>query len=150
MLIRMLTAESYTHVALLAWEDCGGLWVYEFVEGTGYQAMPASQWFERYKGREVFHGTAHEIVHAHPHQVIQAAKAYRDKGFSQRYGWLSLLKVWASQILNKRIPVRMKVCSTFIQEVWAAAGYDCMPRTADPGDIAMECGRLTRIVQGEP
>ena len=145
LLVRMLTAESYSHVALLLWEEQGGLWVYEFVEGKGYQSMPASQWFAARRGQEIYHGEAPETVHAMPWQVVTAARAYRDRRFAKRYGWLSLAKVWISQLIGCRVPVRMRVCSTFVQECWEAAGYDGLKRTADPGDIAMECDTLHRI-----
>ena len=146
-LIRILTAESFSHVALLVWEaDCGGLWVYEFVETGGYQAMPFSQWLALREGQAVFYGQAPDIVRAHPALVVEAAHAYRAKHPLRRwYGWLSLPKVWLSQLIGRRVPVRTTVCSTFVQHIWERAGYDCMGRTADPGDIAMECNHLIKI-----
>ena len=147
MWVRLLTAESYSHAALLVWDEADGLWVYEFLEGQGYQSMPASQWFEERAGRgqELYYGEAPEIVRAQPWRVTQAARSYRDRGLRRRYGWLSLLTVWWSQIRGKRLPVWFRVCSTFVQECWEAAGFQEFERTADPGDIAMVCDTLHRI-----
>lgn len=151
MWVRLLTAESYSHVGLLIWDGDDGLWLYEFVEGEGYRSLPASQWFKERAGRgqEIYYGEAPEIVRAQPWWVIQAARAYRDRGLRRRYGWLSLLTVWWSQIRGKRLPVWFRVCSTFVQECWEAARFQGFERTADPGDIAAACGSLHRVAHEE-
>ncbi|WP_027714913.1 hypothetical protein [Desulfuromonas sp. TF] len=151
--VRIFSAESVSHVAVLVWMPGpkgefrgGGLWVFEFVEGEGYQSMPASQWFERRKGQMIFHGVAPDVVRAAREGVYKAATRYRtEKGIRRWYGWLSLVTVWASQIIRRPIPVWAKVCSTFAQEVWEAAGFREFERTADPGDFMELCQSITRI-----
>ena len=47
------------------------------------------------------------------------------------------------------LPVWFRVCSTFVQECWEAAGSQEFERTADPGDIAAACGSLHRVAHEE-
>lgn len=145
--VRLLTAESFSHVAILVWEgNHGGLWVYEFVEGTGYRSTPASAWIDQYAGCDLWLGMAPEIVRMNGETVRTAAHSYRDKRkIFQRYGWLSLIKVWLSQWLKIRIRVFQRVCSTFVQELWEAAGYTGFSQTEDPGNIANACCHLIKI-----
>jgi len=145
-LIRALTGESYSHVALLVWDD-GGLMVYEFVEGTGYQAMPASEWLRRRTGQRVHYGIAPRIVGQYQTLVAQAARRYRNSSVAARwYGWFSLPKVWFSQLIGRRIPVRQKVCSTFVQECWQAGKYAGLRNSsADPGSIVSHCDVLHKL-----
>lgn len=153
-LVRIFSAESYSHVAVLVWmpgadgaSRGGGLWVFEFVEGEGYQSMPASQWFSLRKGQMIFHGAAPSLIRHEREAVFAAATRYRTANPIRRwYGWLSLLTVWASQIVRRRLPVWAKVCSTFAQEVWEAAGWKGFTRTADPGDFVEACQSITPII----
>ena len=146
-LVRIFTAESFSHVAVLIWGlDDGGLWVYEFVERIGYRSVPASSWIEQYANCDVWLGMAPEIVSINEDKVRNAAHSYRDKRkIYQRYGWLSLVKVWLSQVLNLRIRVFQRVCSTFVQELWEEAGYTGFRQTEDPGNIANACRHLIKI-----
>lgn len=151
-LVRVFSAESVSHIAVLVWMPAmhgprsGGLWVFEFVEGTGYQSLPASQWFAQRRGQLIFYGRAPYSVTTYPDRVFSMATRYRYlDGERRRYGWLSLATVWMSQILDRRLPVWAKVCSTFAQEVWEFAGYHGLRRTADPGDFVEHCQSLTRI-----
>lgn len=145
--VRVFTAESVSHVAVLVWmPDDGGLWVFEFVESEGYLSMPASQWFHKRRGQAIYHGIAPDRVHRFPQEVFTAATRYRDSSTaSRRYGWLSLVTVWVSQLVRRRLPVRGRVCSTFAQEVWEATGWIGFSRTADPGDFIEVCQRLTPV-----
>jgi len=150
MLVRIFSAESYSHVALLVWLDdgSGGLWVFEFVEGKGFQAMPASQWFAGRSRQRIYYGTAPEVVRFNGSVAKNLALSYRVKRPVRRvYGYLSLLVVWASQVTGLRLPVWLRVCSTFVQECWEATGYTGLKRTADPGDIAEVCQSLTPITE---
>ena len=137
-LIRVFTGESYSHVAMFVW-DVGGLFVFEFVEGVGYQSMPASEWLRRRSKQRVLCCIAPETIHENAFEVSIAAKSYRNAKAAQRsYGWLSLLKVWVSQITSKRFKVRQLVCSTFVQHCWQA-GQVTLNNTADPGTIVAAC-----------
>ncbi|APG24101.1 C40 family peptidase [Syntrophotalea acetylenica] len=144
--IRCLTGESYSHVAVLVWVP--GLYgftlrVYEFAEGVGHQTLPLDDWLAQRESQALFYGVAPEPVHAAPTRARTAAEYYTTASRLQRgYGYLSLVKVWLSQLIRCRIPVRQKVCSTYAQEIWRAAGFDAIGRTADPGDIAEHCQTL--------
>ncbi len=143
VLIRMLTGESTSHAAIVVWLYTGTtrlLLVYEFVEGIGHQVLPLEKWLSDRAGQKIEYGVAPEVVRQNPLPAETAAEAYTDAShFKKSYGYLSLIKVWISQLLRFRIPVRQKVCSTYVQEVWRCAGYDLIPYTADPGDIAEHC-----------
>ena len=144
--IKFMTKEDFSHVAMLVWHGTG-LWVYEFIEGRGYQCMPASQWFEIRAGQTVFYGKAPLVVRARPADVIKAAGSFRVARVKQRYGYFSLVKVLISQIFKKKIHVHFMVCSTFIQHVWDACGFE-QRFTADPGDIMRRAaieGPLTKV-----
>lgn len=144
--IRVATGESYSHVGLFVWIEGPGLWVYEFVEGIGFHALPASQWFRQRAGQIIYWGEAPALVRDNGPMVSAAAVDYRTgRPITRWYGWLSLPVIWLSQVLNQRLPVWLRVCSTYVQECWEAAGYKRLTRTADPGDIAENCQRLTRI-----
>lgn len=148
--IRIATGESVQHVAVLIWL-IDGLWVFEFVENVGFQAMPASQWFDGRTNQTIFFGIAPEEVRGKP-EVFEAAVRYRNVKFNEKsrwerfktlgYGWVSLLKVWASQVTGKRVAVVQKVCSTFAQEIWEAPGYKGFVDTADPGNFTTLCQSL--------
>ena len=132
--IQVMTKEEYSHVAMFVWHGTG-LWLYEFVEGRGYQCTPASQWFEIRSKQKIFFGKAPVTVRGKPDEVLRASSSFRYGGnLIKRYGVLSLVKVWFAQIIKKDIPTHQKVCSTFIQFVWEACGFD-LKQTADPGDI---------------
>lgn len=139
LFVRVATAESYSHVACLVWMPDGGLWVFEFTEDHGYRSVPASQWFEERENEDVWLGIAPVPVHFNPEQVKKAVTAYRNPGARRNYGWLSLIVVWFSQVIRRRLPVLYRVCSTFVQEVWETAGFKGFARTADPGDVARVC-----------
>lgn len=140
-LIRAATGESYSHVALLVWIHTG-LYVFEFVEGVGYQSMPASEWLRRRQGQQLCYGVGPKILATYSERIREAAIKYRHSSvMSRMYGYLSLLKVWAGQILGRNIHVHQKVCSTFVQECWAAGTFHMGP-TADPGDIASACSEI--------
>ncbi|WP_321532283.1 hypothetical protein [uncultured Desulfuromonas sp.] len=147
-IIRALTGESYSHVALLV-QETSGLFAYEFVEGTGFQILPASEWVRRRQKQNLRFCRAPERVLNNPNAVAAAARCYRNSSVVSRwYGWLSLVKVWLSQKTGLKIPVRQKVCSTFVQECWAATGYT-LPTTADPGEIVNACDPIHTITPEE-
>jgi hypothetical protein len=148
-LIRVFTGESYSHVAVLIWVPGArgnDLMIYEFVEGVGHQTLSLDAWLKDRDGQILSFGVAPDPVPASPVKVRAAAEYYKTASLLQRsYGYLSLVKVWLSQLIQCRIPVRQKVCSTFTQEVWRCSGYDGITRTADPGDIAEHCQTLYPI-----
>jgi hypothetical protein len=140
-LIRVLTGESYSHVGMLLWMD-KGLFVAEYKEFKGFQIVPASTWVSSVleAGDTPYFGKSPQIVSSSSQSVFDEALDFRKKP----YGYLSLIKVWASQITRWKIKTRRFVCSTFVQYVWAKAGYN-IKGTADPGDIASHVNYLSRI-----
>lgn len=135
-MVRVVTGESISHVALLFWLD-GGLFVAEMIEDNGYQILPASQWFPGAAGPVLF-GCAPKVVQDCPKTILGTIARYRDDKKRQRYGYLSLLKVWWAQITGKQIKVHQRVCSTFVQDVWEQCGFH-FQQTADPGDYLGLC-----------
>ena len=131
--IKFITSEKFTHVALFVWQE-NSLWVYEFVEGKGYQCTPASQWFELRSGQEIWVGKAPTTVRENPDLVWQAVNSFRKQRHKQHYGIISLLIVAIAQLTRKNLPTYFKVCSTFVQFVWESCGHE-FTMTADPGNI---------------
>lgn len=138
-LIRVFTAEGFNHVGLFVWLSDGDLWLAE-MKTSGYSLQRASQIVDS-DSRLLWVGAPNGAYRPDKvdamREAILAAKG-------SRYGFLSLLKVWLSQVTRKRYGVHSRVCSTFVQEVWKIGGIT-LPRTADPGDIAEKCSTLTKI-----
>lgn len=131
--IKFFTREEYSHVAMLVWIE-NGLWVFEFVEGIGYQCMPASQWFELREGQTIFYGPPPKIVTENGQALVDRALSFRGSKFRRHYGYFSTVRIFFAQFLNTNNKTIFKVCSTFIQDCWTHAGYT-FNQTADPGDI---------------
>lgn len=128
-MIRVLTAQQYSHVAMCAWIDAG-LWVAEMREGVGFQMQPASQWMAQNK-YQCYWGEAPESVHAVPDVIIDFVMKSRAENLS--YSYVTLLLVWLSQILGRPLPVG-NVCSTWVAAAWKMAGV-AMGKSPDPGDF---------------
>lgn len=143
--IKKFTKEEFSHVALFVWHG-SGLWIYEFVEGQGYQCMPASQWFDIRAGQKLHVGRCpEEVQKAGEQAIIDAASTFRtDK--SQHYGVVSLFTVFLSQVFKKRIPTKFKVCSTFVQYVWEKCGFR-FDQTPDPGDVMREAKKNGELIE---
>lgn len=148
--IRFFTQESFSHVAMFVWHGTG-LWIYEFVEGRGFQCMPASQWFMLRQKQKLFVGKAPTVVRKDPELVKELAGSFRASRIKQHYGIISLFKILVSQWTKKEIPTFFKNCSTYIQYVWEKAGYE-IQITSDPGDIMKIAAMYGAIkeVQFEP
>jgi hypothetical protein len=143
--IKKFTKEEFSHVAMFIWQG-DGLWIYEFVEGEGYQCMPASQWFKKREGQTLYVGKGPEKVQTcDPKIMIDAAQDFREEK-SQHYGLLSLFTVLVAQIVKKDIPTYFKVCSTFVQYVWEMAGVD-FEITADPGNIMRRAAEIEPLIE---
>jgi hypothetical protein len=138
LLIRMITGQQFSHVALLLWiED--GLWVAE-MRGRGYTLTPASQRVaEMAESGKVYWGSAPPPVRSHADAVSRKALSFR----GSRYSYWTLITVWIAQILRRRMP-RNLVCSTLVEKVWSAAGV-VFAKTPDPGDFLMQCDSTTPL-----
>lgn len=147
-IIRAFTGESYSHVAMLVW-DTAGLYAYEFVEGVGFQSMPASEWVRRRQKQNLRYCRAPKLVRQNQAAVATAARKYRNSSVMSRwYGWFSLVKVWLSQKIGTEIPVIQKVCSTYIQECWLDTGF-VFDITANPGTVVDACNPILTINEEE-
>lgn len=142
-LIRAVTGQSMSHVAVLVWFG-ETLWVAEMKEFFGYRLRPASLWIEdALVGGNVYFGEAPQAVRlATDHQnkiVLDALFSYRNT----RYSYAALVTVWWAQIRRKKLAAGL-VCSTFVQRVWEATGYE-FRQTADPGDYVRLCESVSVI-----
>lgn len=141
--IRVFTGQSISHVGMFVWLK-NGLFIAEFVEGTGYQIKPASEQILTYEGILYF-GKAPEPISINQDCVKSEVLAFRSDKSKQKYGYLSLLKVWWAQLWHAQYEVREKVCSTFVQHVWNKCGYN-FKQLADPGDFIGLCQYTSRII----
>jgi hypothetical protein len=141
-LIRVVTGQQMSHVAVLMWLD-GGLWVAEMREFHGFSLQPASQRLpEMARDGLLYHACAPQAVHDQPEIVIDAILRTRDE--RPRYSYWTLLTVWLSQLLERKIPGAM-VCSTFAQRLWERC-HIAFDKSADPGDFVRLTTRLTPLV----
>lgn len=144
--IRILTGQRASHVALLVWID-EGLYVAEMV-GTrgGYVLSPASERVpEMVAQGRLYYGQAPAVVRERSEQMAEKILSYRPQrdGDTTPYSWWSLVTVWISQVLRRRLP-SMLVCSTLVDRVWGACGYRFV-QTPDPGDVDAACQYTARV-----
>lgn len=138
VLIRVLTGQQISHVAMLVWIE-HGLWVAE-MRNAGYTLTPASQRIpEMHDSGQVYWGPAPRKVRLQYENVTTKVLSFR----GSRYSWWSLLTVWASQVTKRRLPGRL-VCSTLVERAWRAGGFE-FTRTPDPGDFMHLCQRVHPI-----
>jgi len=140
MLIRAFTGERISHIGMLVWLG-DGLFVSEFVEFKGYQLLPASLWLQDRlsDGSHIFYGKAPQKVRSNASDISRDAFTWRNK----HYGYLSLLKIWWSQITKSKVSTKRVVCSTYIQAMWSR--YFKFPKTSDPGDFMDYAEDINRV-----
>lgn len=148
VLIRMFTAESFNHVAMLITNQ-SGVWVVEMREGKGFQLMPASQWFEINKKSVIHWGKCplkSTAVNSHVslrgnHRCLES-RAMQARG--EKYSYWTLFAVWWSQLTGRKVKNGL-VCSTFIQKVWEQCGYRMGEKAADPADFVEHLIDVNRV-----
>lgn len=133
ILIRIFTAESTNHTAVLLRDPEGGVWVTEMREGEGYQCVPASQWFAEQLSKKVSVTYCKAPQGTNP--LKARAKILKTRAEDPRYGYFTLLLVHWSQILGIKFQGKYPVCSTYAQDVHEAADYEGYKKLCDPGDI---------------
>ena len=146
LLVRAATWESFSHVATILREH-NNVFVVETHENTGSTSkIPFDDWIKGYK--EVYLGIAPKIVANNRDQVAGYIYQYlKKKPKNLKYGYWTLPLVFLNQIwTKKKFKTKLNVCSTLAQEFWNASGWK-LGKLADPGDIALECLVLYRIVQ---
>jgi len=141
-LIKMLTAQQISHVAVFIWIN-ETLWVAEMKEFVGYRLRPASLWIDDYlrsKSGNLYIGYAPEKVYQQPDVARELAFHYRES----KYGYLSLFRVWWHQLTGKRRRTRGIVCSTFVARIWEACGVK-FSQTPAPGEFLRMCRFVSRV-----
>lgn len=145
LLVRIFTAESFSHVGIILVEDEIPYVVetHESIDNT--RKILLKDWLKQYEkvyvGRPVLH------IRRHRDKIEDKIYEYLEKPVSQKkYGYFTLPLVWLNQIFPKRkMPHKLNVCSTFVQEMWNSTGWK-FGRLMDPGDVAIEgCDLLRRI-----
>ena len=147
-LIRALTGQNISHVAMLLWFG-NNLFVCEMKEFTGYRLRPASLWVDDVlgSGDRLYYGLMPKRWQGNPHdeligkKIANAALAYRNRSYS----YSTLMSVWWAQITRKKTSAGL-VCSTFVQRCWEACGLE-FKQTADPGDYMHLC-ESTHAIKG--
>jgi hypothetical protein len=140
ILIRVLTGQQISHVAVLTRSPQQGLRVWDMTFKYGCCDWSLKDWLEIYgKTGYVYLGQAPAGVRRCPGEVLQAVTALR----GSKYRWIDLPKVWLAQILRKRVPAR-GFCSALIQKAWEASGF-LFSQTADPGDFVRLCRSLSIV-----
>lgn len=139
-IIRSLTGESYNHVAMIIEKD-EGVFVVEMKEFKGWQMMPASQWMDKYKKKEVSWGKAPAGVRD---SVCAEDNALSHRG--RKYSYWTLVTVWLTQFTKRSAPGNL-VCSTFVQTVWQECGYVMFNKLADPGDFPAHLNDVNLILK---
>lgn len=141
-IIRALTGEKISHIAMFVWLG-DGLFVVEFKEFKGFRLMPASIWVEdvQAKGNQVFYGQAPHSVREASSEIARSVFRWRHK----HYGYLSLPKIWWSKITNKPQNVNRVVCSTYVADMWG--DYYKFPYTPSPGSF-MEYCEYSALISG--
>jgi hypothetical protein len=133
--VRWFTAESYSHIALVHWED-NGLWVSEMRGRPGHQTMPASTWI-RLNGPFTW-GMGPAMVRENK-KIVEFVSKYRAS--DPDYSYWALPLVWLAQLTKASFGPLGNVCSTYVQKAWEACGY-VIAKTPDPGDFRIHCSQL--------
>jgi hypothetical protein len=133
--VRWFTAESYSHIALVHWED-DGLWVSEMRGRPGHQAMPASTWV---KLNGPFTWGMSPVIVRGDERIVKFVSKYRfeDPGYS----YWALPLVWIAQWTGAPMGKVGNICSTYVQKAWEVCGYG-FTKTPDPGDFRYHCSQL--------
>jgi len=141
VLIRVLTGQQFSHVALLQWVG-DELYVAEMKEMHGFRRMPLDKWVSSQTPTSALYlGVAPTPVRTAP-VVVNDGIAYLEEF---HYGYASLFTIWLSQILRRTVrAVGSYVCSTAVQHVWENCGVH-FERLADPGDYLPLCDYIYPI-----
>jgi len=142
--VRILTAESFSHSAIVLLED-NEIYVVEVHEDTGYTTKTEfEEWCKEYE--TVYLGIPEDCVRANREQVaIEIYKYLKRPEKSLKYGYWTLPLVWLSQLTKKRYTHKLNVCSTMVASIWRKVGWTNNNSLADPGDLARSCITLYRI-----
>lgn len=134
-IIEVVTGGHLSHVGVFFWEY-GRLKIAEFWEPNGYQDNLASVRLPQIAGK-MYLGTAPDVVHDTPEDVLEEVMVYRDNKNLDAYGFETLAKVAACDDLGVKIlPTSVQpVCSVFAQRCWVKCGikFDTLLSPSDMG-----------------
>ena len=143
VLIRILTAQQISHVAMFLWID-KSLFLVDITASKDYQLVPASLRLRQLdKKAKLYWGKAPEPV-ASCTKLAAAALRYRE--MDPEYSYFTLLLVWWGQLRKRSTPSRL-VCSTLVARLWSLCGFR-FAYTPDPGDymfLSKEVAYLERV-----
>ena len=134
-LVRIFTATSWSHVAVLLWVD-EGLWVCEMA-WSGYRMRPASQWVPE-QSADVWWCRAPEFIKEEC--ATEVLLAHRGRPYS----YWSLITTWISNLLNRRLPSG-DICSELAQNLVESCGGKRQKSLWTPDDAVTFWGSATRI-----
>lgn len=142
--VRIFTAESFSHAAIILVED-DEVYVVEVHECTGYTTKTLfDHWITRYE--QVYLGIPEEVITSQRDKVKEEIYKYLNKPKEKlRYGYLTLPLVWLNQLFpKKKFKHKLNVCSTLVGEIWRAVGWE-KEGLSDPGDIFKACEVVYKI-----
>ena len=147
--VRILTAESYSHSAIVLKEG-NQIYVVETHESYGKtRKILFDDWIKDYK--HAYLGIPEHIVTVNRHLVEKRIYEYlKQPKRTLRYGFWTLPIVWWNQMFHKvKFQHKLNVCSTLVQYFWNSTGWkngsEGNRKLADPGDLARGCEILYRI-----
>lgn len=150
LLIRVLTGQSFQHVAMTYWtkeDNLMRLKVAEFIEGVGFQIMYASEWFEdrQKKGHIVFYGKPPKEVIKNSLRVKVEIFKLRDsdKEIEKNYNYWELPLVWIANIFNMDTSRLGGICSSFVGKIYNLCGVSRYFHV--PGDILTMCNGIEKV-----
>jgi len=124
-ILRALTCESASHVALITTRGM----VCEYKANGGWRTLPLTDWLNGYR-TQVWYGKAPKGVHNN-----LGVAAYASKYGRHEYGFFEAAWVWVCQAFGKRWSGKGRFCSTYVQRVWSALGWDGPSGSMYPGDF---------------
>ena len=145
--VRMLTAESFSHSAIVLIED-RITYVVEVHESTGHTTKTLFEdWIKDYD--LVYLGIPERCIQLNRNTIGENINKYlKKKPKKLKYGYFTLPLVWLNQIFpGKTFKHSRNVCSTLVGELWRSVGWSNEGKLADPGDLALSCVTLYRIEQ---
>jgi hypothetical protein len=133
--IKLFTLSKYNHTAVIyVSDDHDSVWVAEMLQGKGLLWTPASDWIRDKLNRGIglrycFRPTGTNDEESMTEFMIKS------RASNLKYGWGSLFKILAGQVLRLRYNTASLVCSTFAQSIHEIGGYQGYSVLADPDDI---------------
>lgn len=142
--VRILTAESFSHAAVILKENDQIYVVQTHEEDNDTTKQLFTEWIKKYD--HVYLGFPERVVAENRTKIRDRIyEVLNQPTEKKKYGYWTLPLVWLNQIFpNKKFQHKKNVCSTLVQYLWNATGW-VIGKLADPGDLALSCLALHRI-----